>query len=130
MKKVRFTETQIISILKQQEAGRSVRDIAREHGISDATFYNWKAKYGGMEANEIRRMKELEEENARLKRIVANQTLEIDAIKHVLEKSSAACRQTGSSEHDGHRQASECSSGLQNRISAAFRVQIPPKTKG
>jgi len=86
MKKVRFTETQIISILKQQEAGRSVRDIAREHGISDATFYNWKAKYGGMEANEIRRMKELEEENARLKRIVANQTLEIDAIKHVREK--------------------------------------------
>lgn len=86
MKKVRFTETQIISILKKQEAGISVRDIAREHGISDATFYNWKAKYGGMEANEIKRMKELEDENARLKRIVANQTLEIDAIKHVLEK--------------------------------------------
>ena len=86
MKKVRFTETQIISILKKQEAGISVRDIARDHGISDATFYNWKAKYGGMEANEIKRMKELEEENARLKRIVANQTLEIDAIKHVLEK--------------------------------------------
>jgi putative transposase len=86
MKKVRFTETQIISILKKQEAGISVRDIAREHGISGATFYNWKAKYGGMEANEIKRMKELEEENARLKRIVANQMLEIDAIKHVLEK--------------------------------------------
>ena len=86
MKKVRFTETQIISILKQQEAGMSVRDIAREHGISDSTFYNWKAKFGGMEANEIKRMKDLEEENARLKRIVANQTLEIDAIKHVLEK--------------------------------------------
>jgi putative transposase len=74
MKKVRFTETQIISILKQQEAGISVKDLAREHGISEATFYNWKAKYGGMEANEVRRMKELEEENARLKRIVANQT--------------------------------------------------------
>lgn len=86
MKKVRFTETQIISILKKQEAGLSVKDLAREHGISEATFYNWKAKYGGMEANEVRRMKDLEEENARLKRIVANQTLEIDAIKHVLEK--------------------------------------------
>ena len=86
MKKVRFTETQIISILKQQEAGISVKDLAREHGISDATFYNWKAKYGGMEANEIKRMKELEEENARLKRIVANLTLEIDAVKNVLEK--------------------------------------------
>jgi putative transposase len=86
MKKVRFTETQIISVLKQQEAGISVKDLAREHGISEATFYNWKAKYGGMEANEVKRMKDLEEENARLKRIVANMTLEIDAIKHVLEK--------------------------------------------
>ena len=63
MKKTRFTETQIISILKQQEAGISVKDLAREHGISEATFYNWKAKYGGMEANEVKRMKDLEEEN-------------------------------------------------------------------
>jgi putative transposase len=86
MKKVRFTETQIISILKQQEAGLSVKDLAREHGISEATFYNWKAKYGGMEANEVKRMKDLEEENNRLKRIVANLTLENDAIKTVLEK--------------------------------------------
>ena len=86
MKKVRFTETQIISILKQQEAGISVKDLAREHGISEATFYNWKAKYGGMEANEVKRMKDLEDENNRLKRIVANLTLENDAIKNVLEK--------------------------------------------
>ena len=86
MKKVRFTETQIISILKQQEAGRSIKDLAREHGVSDATIYNWKAKYGGMEANEVKRMKDLEEENSKLKRIVANLTLEIDAVKHVLEK--------------------------------------------
>lgn len=86
MKKVRFTETQIISILKQQEAGRSIKDLAREHGVSDATIYNWKAKYGGMEANEVKRMKDLEEENNKLKRIVANLTLEIDAVKHVLEK--------------------------------------------
>jgi putative transposase len=86
MKKVRFTETQIISILKQQEAGLSVKDVAREHGISEATFYNWKAKYGGMEANEVKRMKDLEEENNRLKRILANLTLENDAMKNVLEK--------------------------------------------
>jgi putative transposase len=86
MKKVRFTETQIISILKQQEAGKTVKDLSREHSISEATFYNWKAKYGGMEANEVRRMKDLEEENSRLKRIVANLTLENDAIKNVLEK--------------------------------------------
>lgn len=86
MKKKRFTETQIVSILHQQEAGKSVKDISREHGISDATFYNWKAKYGGMQVSDVKRMKDLEEENARLKRIVANQTLEIDAIKTVLEK--------------------------------------------
>jgi len=86
MKKVRFTETQIISILKQQEAGLSVKELAREHCISEATFYNWKAKYAGMEANEVKRLKELEEENSRLKRIVANLTLEIDAVKNVLEK--------------------------------------------
>jgi len=86
MKKKRFTEAQIISILHQQEAGKSVKEISREQGISDATFYNWKAKYGGMQLSEVKRMKELEEENSRLKRIVANLTLENDAIKTVLEK--------------------------------------------
>ena len=86
MKKKRFTETQIVSILHQQEAGKSVKEISREHGISDATFYNWKARYGGMQVSDVKRMKDMEEENSRLKRIVANQTLEIDAIKTVLEK--------------------------------------------
>jgi putative transposase len=86
MKKVRFTETQIISILKRQEVGISIKGLAREYGVSEATIYNWKAKYGGMEANEVKRMKELEEENNRLKRIVTNLTLENDAIKNVLEK--------------------------------------------
>jgi len=86
MKKKRFSEAQIVSILHQQEAGKSVKDISREHGISDATFYNWKAKYGGMQISDVKRMKDLEEENGRLKRIVANLTLENDAIKTVLEK--------------------------------------------
>lgn len=86
MKKKRFTEAQIVSILHQQEVGNSVKDISREHGISDATFYNWKAKYGGMQVSDVKRMKEIEEENGRLKRIVANLTLENDAIKTVLEK--------------------------------------------
>jgi putative transposase len=86
MKKTRFTEAQIVSILQQQEAGKSVKDISRENGISDATFYNWKAKYGGMQVSDVKRMKDLEEENNRLKRIVANLTLENDAIKTVLEK--------------------------------------------
>lgn len=86
MKKARFTETQIVSILRHQEAGKSVKDISREHGISDATFYNWKAKYGGMQISDVKRMKDLEEQNSHLKRIGANLTLENDAIKTVLEK--------------------------------------------
>jgi len=86
MKKTRFTETQIVSILQQQEVGKSVKDITREHGISDATFYNWKARYGGMQVSDVKKMKDMEEENSRLKRIVANLTLENDAIKTVLEK--------------------------------------------
>ena len=86
MKKKRFTEAQIVSILNQQEAGKSVKDISREHSISDATFYNWKAKYGGMQISDVKRMKDVEEENSRLKRIVANLTLENDAMKTVLEK--------------------------------------------
>ena len=86
MKKKKFTEAQIVSILHQQEIGKSVKDISREHGISDATFYNWKAKYGGMQVSDVKRMKDVEDENSRLKRIVANLTLENDAIKTVLEK--------------------------------------------
>lgn len=86
MKKSRFTETQIVSILKEYEQGKRVVELCREYGLSEQTFYNWKAKYGGMDASELKRVKELEEENARLKRIVATQALEIDAVKHVLEK--------------------------------------------
>jgi len=85
MKKKNFSEAQIVSILKSQESGRTVKEICREIGISDATFYNWKAKYGGMEVSDVVRMKDLHDENARLKRIVANLTLEIDAVKTVLE---------------------------------------------
>jgi len=86
MKKTRFTETQIVSILKQQEAGRKVDDLCREHGISNATFYNWKAKYGGMDTSQLRRVKELEEENSRLKRMYAELSMINDALKDVIEK--------------------------------------------
>src|SRR5690606_35644881 len=86
MKKTKFTEAQIIGILKEQESGLKVSDICRKHGISDATFYNWKSKYAGMSVDELKRLKELEQENARLKKIVANQSLEIDIIKDVLSK--------------------------------------------
>jgi putative transposase len=86
MKKSRFTESQIVSILQKYENGTKVSELCREYGIAEQTFYNWKAKYGGMSVNELKRVKELEEENSRLKRIVANQALEIDAVKYVLEK--------------------------------------------
>lgn len=86
MKKSKFTETQIVSIIRQQEAGMNVKDLCREQGISEATFYNWKAKYGGMDASQLKRVKELEEENARLKRMYAELSMINDALKHVIEK--------------------------------------------
>lgn len=86
MKKGRFTEQQIVSALKKQEAGISVKDISREMGISDATFYNWKAKYGGMEASDVAKMKELERENAELKKMYAEISIENRAMKNLIEK--------------------------------------------
>jgi putative transposase len=86
MKTTRFSESQIIGILNEQQQGVKVADLCRKHGISEATFYNWKSKYGGMTVDELKRLKELEQENARLKRIVANQNLEIDMIKDLLSK--------------------------------------------
>lgn len=86
MKKTRFTESQIVTILKQQEAGVPVKDICRENGISDATFYNWKAKYGGMDSSQLKRVKELEEENGRLKKMYADLSLLHYAFKDAIEK--------------------------------------------
>lgn len=86
MKKTRFSENQIISILKQHESGIKASDICREHGISSATFFNWKAKYSGMDAKQLKRLKELEEENARLKRMYADLSLIHHAFKDAVEK--------------------------------------------
>jgi len=86
MKKSRFTETQIVSVLKEADAGESVKDLCRKYGISDATYYNWKSKYGGLDASELKRMKELEAENSKLKRMYADLALEIRAMKDVLAK--------------------------------------------
>lgn len=86
MRKTRFTENQIISILKQQNTGMKVSDICREHGISDATFYNWKAKYEGLDISQLKRLKELEEENARLKKMFADLSLLHHAFKDAVEK--------------------------------------------
>ena len=86
MKKSRFTEEQIISILKEQESGLKVTDICRKHGIADQTFHNWKKKYGGLTENELRRMRELEQENSRLKRAVADLTLDNQILRDVNSK--------------------------------------------
>ena len=86
MKKSRFTETQIVSILAEADAGRSVKDICREHGLSPSTYYQWKSKYGGLDASELKRIKDLESENAELKRMYADASLERDALKKLLSK--------------------------------------------
>lgn len=84
--KKRFTESQIVAAIKKQENGVAVKDICRELGISDATFYNWKARYGGMEVSDITRMRELEKENAELKKMFAEMSLENRAMKNFIEK--------------------------------------------
>ena len=84
MKSSRFTETQIVSILKEADAGAKVKDICRRHGISDATYYNWKAKYGGLTVSEAQRLKALESENSKLKRLLAESLLDNAALKDIV----------------------------------------------
>ena len=86
MKRSRFTEEQIIAILKEQEAGAKTAEVCRRHGISDATFYNWKAMYGGLEVSQARRLKALEDENARLKKLLAEAMLDNAVLKDVAAK--------------------------------------------
>jgi putative transposase len=86
--KQRFSESQILSVLKEAESGVKVADICRKHGICEGTFFRWKSKYGGMEISDIRKMKDLELENSRLKRIVAQYALENEAMREVLKKNS------------------------------------------
>jgi len=86
MKRSRFTDGQIIAILKEAESGTRVADLCREHGMSDATFYKWRAKYGGMDASLMKRMKELEEENRRLKKMYAEEKLKAEIVQEPLEK--------------------------------------------
>ena len=86
MKRSRFSEEQIIGILREQEAGAATADVCRKHGISTATFYKWKAKYGGLDVSEARRLKVLEDENAKLKRLLADSMLDASALRELLAK--------------------------------------------
>ena len=86
MKRKRFTETQIVNILKEAEAGIAVEELSRQHGFSKSAFYKWKAKYSGMDASALKRLKELEEENRRLKQIYADLSLEHQALKDIVQK--------------------------------------------
>lgn len=86
MKRSKFTHTQIASILREFDHGKSAEEINREYGVSKASLYKWRQRYGGMEASELKRIKELEEENARLKRMYANLAMELDTAKYIIEK--------------------------------------------
>ena len=115
MKRKRFTEEQIIAVLREHEAGVKAGDVARKHGISEATLYNWKAKYGGMEVSDAKRLKALEDENAKLKKLLADQMLDAAALRELLSKNGRARRQARRRRASEGRHGPVGASGLLDR---------------
>src|SRR4051794_23441750 len=115
MKRVRFTEEQIIAVLREHEAGAKTGDLARKHGVSEATLYNWKAKYGGMDVSEAKRLRQLEDENAKLKKLLAEQMLDAAALRELLSKNGRARRQARRCRASAGRTGPLRTAGLRNR---------------
>ena len=115
MKRARFTEEQIIGVLKEHEAGVKTADLARKHGVSEATLYNWKAKYGGMDVSEAKRLKQLEDENAKLKKLLAEQMLDAAALRELLAKNGRARRQARSGRASAGRDGPVGTAGVLDR---------------
>ncbi len=130
MKKKRFTEEQIIGILREQEAGAKVADLARKYAVSEATLYNWKAKFGGMDVSEAKRLKALEEENAKLKKLLADQMLEAAALRELLEKNGRARRQARSRRASSGRDGPVGASGLLHRRRRPHDGPLCPEASG
>ena len=124
MKKSQYTEEQIIGILKQHEAGVKTADLCREHGISAATFYGWKSKYGGMDVSEAQRLKALEDENRRLKLLVAELSLHGEALKGVIRKTAGTCRSKSRCGVRLNRTWLERAHGLQAAGRAAVELSV------
>ena len=128
MKRKRHAEEQIIAILKEHEVGVKTAELCRKHGISEASFYNWKAKYGGLEVSEAKRLKGLESENARLKKLLADAMLDNAAVKDLLAKNGDARRQARGCRSSAFRVRHERAAGVQNdRVRADDgAVSVPP----
>ena len=115
MKRSCFTEEQIIGILREHEAGAKTADLARKHGVSEATLYNWKAKFGGMDVSEAKRLKQLEDENSKPKKLLAEQMLDVAALRELLSKNGRARRAARRRRASAGRHGPVGTSGLQHR---------------